>query len=494
MKRTSLILFSFSLLWAGIAGGETVILDEDFGSWALGTVDGGYTLPGGWTMETAGMVVSFENAWVGKTLKSPNGTAAALRVQWTPVDPTTANPVKIVIYAELGAQDKVEKGAVLLNADTAAGSCEPAVYWYEYPGSLVGSREYRVRDRVNCGPSTYTSVYGGSETTFLFASDDLRKRVKWEIVCDDTGAELFLDDISQGTFAGAPNGTMDNFVGLDLGGAQANWWASDMGPNGDIWFDRIQVIQGPFGPDPTATPLPGEVRLTFRDDFETYNSLGDIMSVWTIDAGSWAVGTQNHSSGGSKSLQNVTDSKVEQNAEIFWQPQEPQPGYPIRASFWWRFDAQGTPNDKLDKFARISNDGAGQAGTSWVNFGANWSAGSATPLGTGLVDSDSAYANITFGYHRGANCTQEVVWEEWVFEAYPTHCTISKAAGDFLACVGLTSGSGAPSTDVETYPLNAFHVGAFYGTDWGRGFFWLDDVAISGVPTTGLEDRDWASY
>jgi hypothetical protein len=497
MKGTSLILLSVTLLWAGIAGGETVILDEDFGSWASGTIDGSYVLPGGWTMLAPGMTVGFENAWVGKAVKCPHGMSGALRVQWTPVDPTTANPVKIVIYIQLGASTtKVEKGAVLMNSNVASGACEPAIEWYEYTLSPVGDRDYYVRDRVGgCSSPPYSSVYGSSGTIFAASSDDIRKRVKWEIVCDDTGAEVFLDDVSQGTFAGAPNGTMDNFAALDIGSSQENWWPGDFGTNGDIWFDRVQVIQGPFGPDPTPTPLPGEVRLTFRDDFETYNSLGDIMTVWTIDAGTWAIGTRNHTSGGSKSLQNATDSKIDQNAEVFWSPQAPLQGFPIRVGFWWFFDAQGGPNDKLDKFARLTNDGAGQAGTSAITFGANWSSQVAVPNGAGLVDGQpTSYANLDGTASTGSNCTTHMDWWEWVIEAYPTHCTITANGSDFLACCGFASGSGAPNADVVTYPWNVFHLGCFYGTAMGRGWCWLDDVQITGQPATGVEYRDWASY
>ena len=81
------------------SGGAGVLVDEDFSTWTTGTIDGGYSLPGGWSMLASGMEITTENAVIGtKTLKCPNASSGSVRVQWSGVDPTNAAPVTITLY------------------------------------------------------------------------------------------------------------------------------------------------------------------------------------------------------------------------------------------------------------------------------------------------------------------------------------------------------------------------------------------------------------
>lgn len=236
-----------------------------------------------------------------------------------------------------------------------------------------------------------------------------------------------------------------------------------------------------------ACPLwAATVFLPFNDTFETYADSAAMEVVWTDTTGHVSLTTaRSHSA--THSMLNNADSKVQQDANIEWSPE-----MPIRVSFWFFFDGQGAANDKLDKFARMSNDGVGAPGTSGLNFGAYWSGQVAVPNGAGLVDGrEGSYANLSPTFYAGTNCTTHMVWWEWIFEAQANACTITANGSNFLTCNGIPGGvSGAAEADIVANPWNKFHVGAFYGTSFGRGWFYLDDVTVEQPPAVS----DWASY
>jgi len=371
VRKVFIVLFLF-LGWTVVGQAETIVYEDDFSSWDSGTIDSGYSLPSGWSNLADGMVVSTQNAVTGtQTLKSPNGSLASLRYDWSAVDPTGANPVKITLHMRLGTQGKVEKGAVLMNSTTSGGGCGPAVYWYEYPADPIGSRRYRVRDRAGCTGPPYDSVYSGGASLYEESSDNLRKMVIWELVCSESNALLYKDGVLVHTYAGAPNGDMDNFLALEIGAARSNWWGNDMGTNGDLLFDYIKIAQGPFDPTPTPTdtptptitptptetPMPVEFGPIFREDFEVADISSLLAKGWTVPNGDskLSINTSFYV-GGEKSLK--SDGAAEgQYIQREWAAPAPSDSLAVTYNFWIRPKL----SSKIDKYVNEKKDPEYQA-------------------------------------------------------------------------------------------------------------------------------------
>ena len=161
----------------------TTILDTDFSDWDAGTINSSYVLPSGWTMMVSGMEIVSDQVYSGtQSLKCPDESSGSIRFGWTAVDPSASDIFKVTLYVRLGENSKVEKGAALFDQNMVDGLDDPAIYWYEYPASTVGSREYRVRDRCNATGTIAQQVYGSEGSYYQAPSNDLRTWVKWQLV------------------------------------------------------------------------------------------------------------------------------------------------------------------------------------------------------------------------------------------------------------------------------------------------------------------------
>lgn len=259
MKRSVVFLLLVFLLIYVPRGVSETILRTDFSDWTVGAIDGSYSLPSGWVLKEAGLVVATDQVHSGtKSLKSPHESSGAIQFVWTPFEPTTAVPFRITFYTRLGASGKVQKGLALYDQNMVNGLNDPVIYWYEHTISPIGSRLYRVRDRAPSSPTPVVAmqVYGSVPTTFEMSSNNLRSWVKWQLVCTDLEAKLYRNDILVFTFNGPANSPADNYAAIEIGSPKTAW-LNEYDGNGDIWFDDISIERYPYEVTPTpVVPTP----------------------------------------------------------------------------------------------------------------------------------------------------------------------------------------------------------------------------------------------
>jgi len=501
MRRLALITLAGMAAWAAVSSAETIILDEDFSSWTLGTIGSTYTLPSGWSFLATGLEITTENSLIGgQTLKSPSGNLGSIRFQWPSVDPTAAEPLKFVFDVRVSGS-KIHKGFAILNSSNVAATCDPAIYLCSVTSSPY---DERIRDRANCAGASSPAVYT-TTSDFRFPLAGVNNVwVRYEIVCDDTGAELLKDGGSQGFFGGggAPVGTLDNFVALDVGVPKESWWGGEYDPNGDIWFDRIQIIQGPFGPEPTptitATPTITPTPVTFGrivyEDFEGAEwPVGTITDVYTMPPGWTAVtyGAQittarDHTYGTGKSLVSADSSSG--CVQLRWTAIDPTAANPFVFSFW-AYKSSG----KMEKGVALLNK-YGISGCAPMIY---WYTNTLDSTLTRVRDRENCAVPPAYSSVYGPTPTQfqipqdEGAWHQWEFVG------TELGAQAFKDGISLGTFSGAPNADMDNF--SAIELGrpvhAWSGDFTANGSEWFDDIYIAvGGAATGVEQRDWASY
>ncbi|HNT34517.1 MAG TPA: hypothetical protein PKH07_05895, partial [bacterium] len=256
--RNLLIYSLLALVFVvGSASAETVILQEDFSTWPTGALTTASSLTAGWSVVENGLSVTTENATMGgKTVKSTAGSSVGcVRGTWSAVDPTTAAPFRLTLYMRMTGS-RTEKGAALKSYDNLFTGCSPMLYFCPNTATNV---DYRLRDRENCGGAV-PSVYAVKDLYQETADKD--KMIVWQILCTDVDAKLYKNGVLVKTFAGPPNGTMDNFQAVEIGvpmNVPGTTFprGSEYGPNGTFWYDFVEVAIGPFPtPTPNLTVLP----------------------------------------------------------------------------------------------------------------------------------------------------------------------------------------------------------------------------------------------
>ena len=490
MKKVIIFLLSVCYFVAPVvASAETIFLDTNFSDWTAGTIDGGYSLPGGWTLVADGMEISSEYAEDGtQTLKCPDGSLGCIRFVWSAVDPTLANPFKVTFRFRLGNQTKVQKGAFLFCQNVLDGNCDPALYWYEYPVEVGGERVYRVRDRVaNCMGNTEDSVWG-TQSYYQTASSSLKQWVEWEVECDDTGAVLNVDGSPVHTF-GVPNGTMDNFAAIELGASKTNFWSSDIDHNGDLYFDRIRISQGPFDPTPTPTntlvptdtptstptytPMVGGVILA--EDFEV-DSVDDLLDNWLYinrpgDPGDEKIEiSEGQFHQGAKSLYHRHLS-LGQLLEFVWGAVDPTNTQRVRLEYWMRFSYYDSQHEK--KVLLLNNS----SGTGWFAWGMQTYEASDTYY----LRSRNAWSDIDGTLAPAPSGATEDTWHHFV--------VTMDGDGAIFEIDDVTIFDAGLPLDDEFDTLRI-------GWDGNVGNAWFDDFSLtcSYGTDSGIRKHDWASY
>jgi hypothetical protein len=367
--------------------------------------------------------------------------------------------------------DKVQKGLTLLNADALAG-CAPIVYWYT---NTADEDQFRVRDRSNCVSPPFTSVYG-SPTYYQTHKPDLEHVwTVWELLCDDTGATLSMNGTPVHTF-GVPNGSMDNFMAFEVGVPTSHAWG-DYDHNGDIWFDRIKIAQGPFDPSPTPTPAPPtptpvESGTVLFEDFEVSGMIALLNKGWTVpNSYDWrtSIDTDWYHDG-YRSLQSSSVAGGQYIRSDFT-PLDPQ-NIPMVVSFWMRI----RDPDLCEKKVVC----AGQTG--WFEWGTD-----ANPLPSGSGPNN--YHLRSDGAWEGLSGTVDPPLDGSTKDWHFFHVLMTGTGAVFTVDGRTQYETGAPLDD----EFSQIRVGAPNGN---TGVAWFDEVLIERVPgaRSGVPERDWASY
>lgn len=501
MKNLLVYSFLAFLLIVGSVSAETIILQEDFSTWALGAVSSTSTLPSGWSVPENGMEIVTENATVGgQTLKLRDGrNYGCVRGSWSPVDPTTAAPLRVTLYMRMTGA-RTEKGAALKNAENFIG-CSPMLYFC--PNTSTNTH-YRLRDRENCSglvPSVYAAKDYYEEST---VKDTM---IIWEILCTDTGATLYRNGLAVKTFVGPPNGTMDNFQAIELGipmnlPGTTFPRGSEYGGNGAFWYDFVQVAVGPFEtptptftptntPTPTETPIPISQGLILREDFDDVANITELLAKGWTAPNPLTFTTTIHSDSDVNGFYSASppnslksaDMSHQEYIQYEWAAPEPTNEKPVMFGFWIRpylsFKSEGYyVNEKKVAFHTTS--------LSYIRVGFHsepketWGSTSETgdvPLYIRARDQVQLIGETIPATHM----VSPRVWHRFSVK-------MSADTTEFWA-----NNEKVFETDIlQDNLFNQIRVGAPEGQ---IGIAYFDNIQLEiGYASTGIRESDWASY